>query len=275
MALINDTRRLRDLDPAFLRRYNLIGPRYTSYPTAPEWSEDFGPCELRDHLEATRADSAGRPLSIYMHLPFCVERCAFCACNVIVSRKGESVSEPYLGDVEREADLYAQHLGGGQAGTERPVVQFHWGGGTPTYLTPDQLRRAHAVVARRFRLAPDAEQSIEIHVTWTTDAQIRVLAELGFNRISMGVQDFNERTQTAIRRRQDPERTRRVVELAREVGFTGVNVDLVYGLPHQTAETFGDTVDRVLELRPDRLAVGSSWRRGRPSSPRPARGGAG
>lgn len=250
MALINDTRRLRDLDPQFLSRYNLIGPRYTSYPTAPEWSEAVGGEALRAHLERERAGSAGRPLSIYMHLPFCIEHCTFCACNTIISPKMEVVSEPYLDNLEREAELWA-----GAVDTERPVVQFHWGGGTPTYLNPEQLRRVHAMVARRFRLAPDAEQSIEVHVTWTSDEQMRTLAGLGFNRISMGVQDFSEKTQEAIGRRQTFERTRQIMELARALGFRGINVDLVYGLPHQTPETFSDTIDKVLALRPDRLAV--------------------
>lgn len=250
MAHINDTRRLRDLDPAFLGRYNLVGPRYTSYPTAPEWSESVGAESVGGHLDAQRQDSPEHPLSIYMHLPFCIEHCSFCACNVIISSKMEQVSEPYLDLLEREAELWA-----GRIDTRRPVVQFHWGGGTPTYLTPGQLRRVHGMIARRFNIVPGAEQSIEVHVTWTSDEQMRTLAELGFNRISMGVQDFNERTQEAIHRRQTYERTRRLIELARELGFQGVNVDLVYGLPHQTVETFADTVEKVLEMRPDRLAV--------------------
>jgi len=277
MPHINESRRLRDLDPQFLKRYNLVGPRYTSYPTAPEWSEQVGAAAVRAHMEALREgdgdffDSQSecrsrrerptpnsalraprflRPLSIYVHLPFCIEHCAFCACNVIVSPKMEEVSQPYLELLDQEAGLWA-----GLVDPRRPVTQFHWGGGTPTYLNPDQLRRVHAMVAGRFPLAPDAEQSIEVHVTWTSDEQLRVLAALGFNRLSLGVQDFNQRTQEAIRRRQTYARTRRIIELARELGFQGVNVDLVYGLPHQTARTFADTVDKVLELRPDRLAI--------------------
>jgi oxygen-independent coproporphyrinogen-3 oxidase len=169
---------------------------------------------------------------------------------VIVSPHHERVTAPYLDLLEREADLYADLID-----RERPVIQFHWGGGTPTYLNPEEIRRAHAIVAERFRLAPEAEQSIEIHVTWTTDEQLRTLAGLGFNRLSLGVQDFNEQTQAAIRRRQTFERTREMVRLARSLGMRGINFDLIYGLPHQTAATFGETVDRVLELRPDRLAV--------------------
>ena len=250
MALINDTRRLRDLDPQFLARYNLIGPRYTSYPTAPEWSEAIGPEETRRHWAALREEGAGKPLSIYLHVPFCLERCAFCACNVIVSPHPERVSESYLELLEREVELYA-----GLIGRERPVVQFHWGGGTPTYLKSDEIRRAHDLVARRFPMAEGVEKSIEVHVTWTSDEQLRTLAELGFNRLSLGVQDFSEATQRAIRRRQTYEQTRHIIELARELGFTGINFDLIYGLPHQTPATFGDTIERVLGLRPDRLAI--------------------
>ncbi len=250
MAHINETRRLRDLDPEFLERYNLIGPRYTSYPTAPQWNEAIGDAELRAHLERLRAAGSRKPLSVYVHLPFCIEHCTFCACNVIISPRMEAVSEPYVHRVEQEARLWAAAID-----VARPVVQLHWGGGTPTYLTSEQLRRVHALVARRFQLAPEAEQSIEIHVSWTRDEQLETLAELGFNRISMGVQDFNEVTQQAIRRRQTYERTRQVIEKCRALGFRGINVDLIYGLPHQTPRTFADTVDKVLELRPDRLAV--------------------
>ena len=250
MALIDDTRLLRELDRRFLERYDLAGPRYTSYPTAPEWTADIDADALRDHLDSVRTESAGKPLSIYLHFPFCIEHCKFCACNVIATPKMEEVSDPYIERLEREAGLFAERID-----PDRPVVQFHWGGGTPTYLNSDQLRRAHAAIASRFHLAPDAEQSIEVHVTWTRDEQLRTLAELGFNRLSMGVQDFNERTMEAIGRRQTEEQTRRVVDLARDLGFRGINVDLIYGLPYQSVQTFGDSIDRVIAIRPDRLAV--------------------
>ncbi|MEN6627591.1 MAG: oxygen-independent coproporphyrinogen III oxidase [Candidatus Sumerlaeia bacterium] len=250
MALINDTLRLRDLDPSFLSRYNLIGPRYTSYPTAPQWTEAVGAAELRRHLETQRERGAGRPLSIYVHIPFCIERCSFCACNVIATPKRRAVSEPYLDLVEREAGLWSRSLS-----RERPVVQLHWGGGTPTYLSPPQLERLHAILAERFNIAADAERSVEIHVSWTSDEQLETLARLGFNRISLGVQDFSERTMAAIGRRQSLERTREAIQACRALGFGGINFDLIYGLPHQTAESFGETVERVIEMRPDRLAL--------------------
>ncbi|HOE96501.1 MAG TPA: oxygen-independent coproporphyrinogen III oxidase [Candidatus Sumerlaeota bacterium] len=250
MAVINETHRLRDLDRAFLERYNLVGPRYTSYPTAPHFHEGVDGAAFRNHLLALTPAQRRRPLSIYIHLPFCIEHCSFCACNVIISPKMEQVSEPYVRMLEREVELHAAVVD-----RDRPVIQFHWGGGTPTYLNVDQIRRVHAMVAGRFNLAADAEQSIEIHVSWTSDEQLRTLAALGFNRVSLGVQDFNPRTQEAIRRRQTYERTRQIILLARELGFRGINVDLVYGLPYQTPATFGETIERIIDLRPDRLAV--------------------
>lgn len=251
MALINDTLRLRDLDPSFLSRYNLMGPRYTSYPTAPQWTQAVGAAELKKHLAGQREESARRPLSIYVHIPFCIERCSFCACNVIATPKMEAVSEPYLDLVEREAELWSRSL--------RPestsVIQFHLGGGTPTYLSSPQLTRLHSILASRFNLAPGAEQSIEIHVTWTSDEQLETLARLGFNRISLGVQDFSEWTMDAIGRRQTYERTREVIAKCRALGFSGINIDLIYGLPRQSAKSFAETIGRVIELRPDRLAL--------------------
>lgn len=250
MARANETERISDIDREFLKRYDLVGPRYTSYPTAPEWSEGVDADAFRRHLEKTRSDWKGRPLSIYLHLPFCEEHCTFCACNVIISPKGRAVSDPYLDQLEREVAMHAD-----LNDPDRPVIQFHWGGGTPTYLDVEQLERTHEMVARRFNLKPDCEKSIEIHVSVTSDEQIRTLARLGFNRLSMGVQDFNERTQEAINRRQSYERTREITELSRSLGFRGINYDLVYGLPWQSEATFSDTLDKVFTLRPDRIAL--------------------
>lgn len=249
MGNADEIRRLRELDRDFLKKYDLVGPRYTSYPTAPEWTDSVGAEEFVQHLDRVRDDWQGRPLSIYLHLPFCQEHCTFCACNVIISPKGRAVSEPYLEQLEREIALHAEHND-----PTRPVEQFHWGGGTPTYLDCDQLRRAHEAVASRFALQDGCEKSIEIHVSVTSDEQLHTLADLGFNRISMGVQDFNERTQRAINRLQSFERTQEITNLSRELGFKGINYDLVYGLPYQTVETFNETLDQVFRLRPDRLA---------------------
>lgn len=250
MALVNETHRLRDLDFAFLQRYEILGPRYTSYPTAPEWSPSVGPAEFAAHMERARAQGSERPLSLYAHLPFCREHCTFCACNVIISPRGREVSDPYLAYLEKEIEMHAR-----LNDMRRPVTQFHWGGGTPTYLDCEQIERLEAMFASRFHLARDCEKSIEIHPPITTDDQLRTLAKLGFNRLSMGVQDFNEKTQIAINRLQSFERTREITVLARQLGFSGINYDLVYGLPYQSEETFADTLDKVIELRPDRLAL--------------------
>lgn len=250
MARVNETQRLRDLDASFLQRYDLVGPRYTSYPTAPEWKESVGSAEFAAHLARVKNDWHGRPLSIYLHIPFCEEHCTFCACNVIISPKKHEVSDPYLRQLEREVELH-----GSLNDPDRPVTQFHWGGGTPTYLDCDQLRQTHEMIASRFNLQPGCEKSIEIHVSVTSNAQLETLAALGFNRISMGVQDFNERTQIAINRHQSYERTREITELSRSLGLKGINYDLVYGLPYQTEATFADSIDRVLTLRPDRIAL--------------------
>ncbi|MBI1783561.1 oxygen-independent coproporphyrinogen III oxidase, partial [Candidatus Sumerlaeota bacterium] len=250
MAHINSTGLMRDLDREFLKRYDLAGPRYTSYPTAPEWNESVGHAEFAAHLDRVKSDWRGRPLSIYLHIPFCEKHCTFCACNVIISTKMREVSDPYLAYLDREAELFARHND-----PARPVIQFHWGGGTPTYLDSEQIRRTHAMITSRFNLAPGAEQSIEIHPPITTDEQLETLASLGFNRLSMGVQDFNERTQEAINRPQTYERTKAITDIARGLGFVGINYDLVYGLPFQSEKTFGETLDKVLVARPDRLAL--------------------
>lgn len=249
MASANEARRLREVDPEFLKKYDTAGPRYTSYPTAPEWNASVGPEEFRSHLARMREEHVTRPLSIYLHLPFCEEHCTFCACNVIISTRGREVSDPYLARIEREFALHDPHRD-----PDREVTQFHWGGGTPTYLDCEQIRRLHAMVTSRYRFSEDCEQSIEVHPPVTSDEQMHTLADLGFNRLSMGVQDFNERTQRAINRIQTFERTGELTTLARSLGFRGINFDLVYGLPHQTTETFARTLDQVIELRPDRLA---------------------
>ena len=233
---------------ALLQRYNLTGPRYTSYPTAPVWSEAFEQTALTKVLQTTQTNTA-QPYSVYVHLPFCAERCLFCGCNVVITKQ-KTHAETYLEYLEKELVLTAQHLD-----VSRPVTQFHYGGGTPTYLTPEQLRAITLRFFEVFTLAPDAELAIEVDPRVTTLAHLEVLAELGFNRISLGVQDFNPKTQEAINRIQPFEQTQALVEQARALGFKGVNIDLIYGLPYQTPETFAKTIEQVLQLKPDRLAL--------------------
>ncbi len=231
----------------FLARYNRPGPRYTSYPTAPVWNDSFGPSDLEKvHEEAERAKS---PVSLYMHIPFCESLCLFCACNVII-QKDKRVAPPYLEILKREMTRVSRSVS-----SDRPVVQFHWGGGTPTYLTPAQIEDLFGFTREHFTFAPDAEIGIEVDPRVTSREHLETLRKLGFNRLSMGIQDFHPLVQKTINRVQPFELTGGLIQSARELGFESVNVDLIYGLPYQTAETFAHTVDQILELTPDRVAL--------------------
>jgi oxygen-independent coproporphyrinogen III oxidase len=231
----------------FLARYNRPGPRYTSYPTAPVWQDNIGPDDLDQFF--TQADAAQSPVSLYMHLPFCESLCLFCACNVVIA-KDHGVAPPYLTTLKREIKYVSQHVS-----RQRSVAQFHWGGGTPTYLTPAQMEDLFGYAAERFRFAPDAEIGIEIDPRVTTPQHLESLHRLGFNRLSLGIQDFDAEVQQIIHRIQPFEMTRDLIQSARSLGFPSINVDLIYGLPHQTAERFERTVDQVLTFAPDRVAM--------------------
>lgn len=233
---------------ALLRQYDRPGPRYTSYPTAVEFNDSFDHSAYVGRLEAAAAAQRD-PLSLYVHLPFCEARCSYCGCMTIITRKRE-IAGRYLGYLEREIEMLASHLGG-----RRRVVQHHWGGGTPTYLEPAQIRQLDAVVARHFDLDPAAEKAIEIDPRVTSIEQLDTLRTLGFNRLSMGVQDFTPEVQEAINRRQTEAQTRALFAGARALGFDSINIDLIYGLPQQQLDTFRRTLASVIELRPNRLAV--------------------
>lgn len=233
---------------SLLRQYDRPGPRYTSYPTAVEFNASFDDAAYRKRLKAA-GSVPEQPLSLYVHLPFCESRCSYCGCMVIITQKRE-VAVRYLDYLEREIEMLAQALG-----RRRRVIQLHWGGGTPTYLTVAQIRRLDATVQRCFEVDPDAEKAIEIDPRVTTREQLVLLRSLGFNRLSMGVQDFTPAVQEAIGRRQTHTLTRDLYEFARSVGFDSINVDLIYGLPRQALDTFRHTLDAVVALRPDRIAV--------------------
>src|ERR1700686_2894014 len=236
-----------EISQEFLEKYNRPGPRYTSFPTAPVWQDNFGPDDLEQFY--AKANAARSPVSLYMHLPFCESLCLFCACNVVIT-KDHSVAPPYIETLEREIEHVSRFVP-----RERPVVQFHWGGGTPTYLTPEQMEGLFRFTAERFTFAPDAEIGIEIDPRVTTNAHLETLRRLGFNRLSMGIQDFHPEVQEAIHRIQPLEMTRDLIEVARRLGFDSINVDLIYGLPLQTAERFAHTVEQVVALSPDRVAM--------------------
>jgi len=233
---------------ALLTRYNRPGPRYTSYPTAVEFHAGVNDATYQTHLARANAASA-EPLSMYLHLPFCEERCSYCGCNVVIT-KHRDVTDRYLDYLEREIDLLAAHLP-----DRRLVSQLHWGGGTPTYYTAAQLARLVARLRRHFTFAAEAEIAVEIDPRVTSFEHLTVLRSLGFNRLSMGVQDFDPDVQAAVNRIQSYESTRDLIDHARTLGFGSINIDLIYGLPLQTRDGFHDTLDKVLVLRPERLAV--------------------
>lgn len=233
-----------------LDRYNTAGPRYTSYPTAPEWREDVPPEETYEILADNRAQRGDVGLSLYVHVPFCHKLCYYCGCNMLVT-KDQDLVERYLAAVDREIAHLAERIDP----SRRPVVQIHWGGGTPTYLNPAQLTRLFRSLTDRFTLAPDAEISLEVHPPVTSFEQLETLVGLGFNRLSMGIQDFDPAVQVAVNRIQPFEQTRDLIARARELGFLSINTDLMYGLPLQTLEGFGRTLGLIKELRPDRIAL--------------------
>ncbi len=234
---------------ALAPRYDRPGPRYTSYPPAPHFTPEVDGARAR---EVYRSRGPGAPpLSLYVHLPFCEAMCTYCGCNVVIDRE-HRLEEAYLGTLLAEIDLAAQALAGGPL----EVAQFHLGGGTPTWFPPGALERLHARVAERFRLLPEAELALEVDPNVTTRDHVRTLARLGWRRVSMGIQDFDPTVQAAVNRLQSLETTERLVGWCREAGFTSVNVDLMYGLPHQEPGSFGRTLDAVLgRLRPDRVSL--------------------
>jgi oxygen-independent coproporphyrinogen-3 oxidase len=239
------------VSPELLRRHDVAGPRYTSYPTADRFVEAFGPDDYARALQQRRSGAAALvlPLSLYVHLPFCESLCYYCACNKIITKHHDRATE-YLRYLSREVDLHAAQLGTGQT-----VTQLHLGGGTPTFLTDDELRELMAMLRRSFTLAPGGEYSIEIDPRTINPSRLDTLAELGFNRLSFGVQDFDPAVQKAVHRVQPAEQVFDLVRAARERNFDSVNVDLIYGLPQQTPESFERTLNQVCELRPDRIAL--------------------
>ena len=249
MTLANSTYVLEQLRVSedFLAKYNRPGPRYTSYPTAPIWNDSFGPNDLEQvHAEANAAQS---PVSLYMHIPFCESLCLFCACNVII-QKNKAVAPPYVDILKTEIARVSKNIA-----RSREVVQFHWGGGTPTYLTPPQIDDLFSYTREHFTFSPDAEIGIEVDPRVTSRDHLVVLRKLGFNRLSMGVQDFHPEVQQAINRIQPFELTRDLILAARDLGFDSINVDLIYGLPYQSSDRFSHTVDQIISLAPDRIAL--------------------
>ncbi len=235
-------------DPDLIAHYDVPGPRYTSYPPASHFRADFDQTTIR--AEIGRSQAAARPLSLYVHVPFCATVCLYCACTKIVTRNRDAATK-YLEHLDREFALYGPLFHG------RIVTQIHWGGGTPTFLSVAEMDWLMALTRRHFELLDrgHGEYSIEIDPRTVDADTVWALSGMGFNRMSLGVQDFDPRVQKAVHRIQSEERTRTVVETARQAGFRSINVDLIYGLPYQSKRTFKDTLDKVIELMPDRLSV--------------------
>jgi oxygen-independent coproporphyrinogen-3 oxidase len=236
-------------DTDLIRRYDLAGPRYTSYPTAVQFDGQVGTFDLFHALRDSR--KALRPLSLYVHVPFCANICYYCACNKVIT-KDRGRAQPYLQRLEQEIQLIACHLDPAQK-----VEQLHFGGGTPTFLSHDELRQLMAQLRKNFNLLDDdsGDYGIEIdprEADWST---MGLLRELGFNRVSIGLQDLDPAVQRAVNRLQSLEETRAVIDAARTLQFRSINIDLIYGLPRQTPESFARTVDEVINLQPDRLSV--------------------
>jgi oxygen-independent coproporphyrinogen-3 oxidase len=240
------------LDPGLLEslaaRYDRAGPRYTSYPTAVQFTEEFGPADYRKSLQDASL-ACGEPWSIYIHVPFCARRCTYCGCQVIPTRK-RSAADDYLDHLEMEIELVA-----GMLGERRRLKVLHLGGGTPTFLTPEELERLFAALARRFPACEGAEVSVELDPRATTDAHLKALRARGVNRVSVGVQDLTPEVQQAIGRDQTVDQTIHLYRMCREARLQSINFDLVYGLPRQTVASFERSLRQIVLLRPDRVAM--------------------
>jgi oxygen-independent coproporphyrinogen-3 oxidase len=236
-------------DTEIIRRFDVNGPRYTSYPTADRFVEAFGAEAARLWLDKRNIGGISRPLSLYFHIPFCSTICYYCACNKIIT-KDHGRSAKYLKYLAREIALQSGYLDG-----EHEAIQLHWGGGTPTFLSHDEMRQLMEVTRRHFRLVEGGEFSIEVDPRKVDSATVALLGELGFNRMSVGVQDFDEQVQRAINRIQSEAETADVIRAARQNGFKSVSIDLIYGLPRQSVRGFEHSLDRVLAMDPNRLSI--------------------
>jgi len=237
------------IDPVMIRKYDVSGPRYTSYPTADRFVEAFGDAQLRHWIDKRNIGGISQPLSVYVHLPFCDTICFYCGCNKVVTRD-HGKSAKYIKYLTTELGMLDRLLL-----NHRRISQMHWGGGTPTFLSREQMKALAAALDQTFERDSDCETSIEVDPRRIAPETMNFLAEIGFNRLSIGVQDFDPHVQKAVNRIQSEEVTRSAVEQARAAGLRSVNLDLIYGLPRQTLDSFNATLDKVLALDPDRIAL--------------------
>ena len=238
-----------EIDIELLKRFNKPGPRYTSYPTAPVFSQEFTVADFEKEVAETNRAESSSPISLYFHFPFCEKLCYFCGCNMLVTHKREHIRE-YNEYLKREIERLVPLIS-----NSRKVEQMHFGGGTPSYLTPDEILDIGEFIQSKFNFADDLEASVEIDPRNLTRTHLEAFRQIGFNRTSFGVQDFNLQVQEAINRVQSEEITRQTVAWARELGYQSVNLDLIYGLPFQTLESFAETVEKVIDISPERIAV--------------------
>lgn len=238
-----------EIDLKKFRKYDKPGPRYTSYPTAPQFNEAFTQKDYVEEIIKTNNGDEHPDLSLYFHLPYCDTLCYFCGCNMLITRNRDRINE-YIDYLKKEIDLLKKYIS-----AKRKITQHHWGGGTPTHLNPDEINRLTSYISSSFEFKENSENSCEIDPRELTKEHLEALRNNGFNRISMGVQDFNEKVQKAINRIQPEDITRQTVQWVRELDFKSINLDLIYGLPFQKVETFADTVERIIDISPDRIAV--------------------
>ena len=232
-----------------LKKYDTPGPRYTSYPTAPYFHEGIGEADYNKHIHYDDDHITKKDLSLYFHLPFCDTLCYFCGCNMMVTRNWNRIDE-YINYLEKEIQLLKREIS-----PDRKVIQLHWGGGTPTHLSPNQITRLGNIIHRYFDFAENAEVGVEIDPRELTLEHMKALQEAGFNRCSMGVQDFDPKVQQTVNRIQPEKITSQAVAWARDLGFQSLNLDLMYGLPFQNTTNYDITIDKILDMDPDRLAV--------------------
>lgn len=236
-----------DIDLDLIQKYNVPGPRYTSYPPAPQFTDQVTWPEVAAKISQAR--SAERGLSLYFHIPFCESLCWYCGCTTVITTQKEK-GALYLQYLDKEMSQMSARIN-----PRRKVMQLHWGGGTPTFLSPEEIRYLGRSIRKHFNLAPDVEAGVEIDPRRLSRKHVEALREVGFNRASIGVQDFNPAVQTAMHRIQPREQTEQAMQWTREAGFQSINLDLIYGLPYQTVATFEQTLNEIIELGPDRLAV--------------------
>ena len=240
---------LTTIDKETILKFDTPGPRYTSYPTAPVWSTDVNAAGYTKKLTAF-GRTHGKTLSLYIHIPFCQSLCAYCGCSVVIRKKDERFGDEYIDYLDKEMTLVYKYLG-----RRKKVRQLHWGGGTPTFLNESQIERLYTTTQKYFDVDPDGEIAIEIDPRTIDRSKVQKLRALGFSRVSMGIQDFNEDVQKEINRSQPYEIVKEFNDWCRELKFASVNFDLIYGLPRQTRESFQDTVVKTIALRPDRVAL--------------------